>query len=704
MNYREKHVCRIIWMLIGIVCVFNPAWSQTANRFFKDSDPMKFGVYYYPEQWPEEDWEKDIRHMAELGFDFTHFGEFAWAKMEPEEGKYDFSWLDKAVNLAAKNNLKVILCTPTATPPVWLTQKHPEILMVNNEGTTVQHGARQQASWSSAKYREYVQKIVMHLAKRYANHPAVWGWQIDNEPSHYRLAYDYNASVQNNFRTWLKQKYTNIDVLNASWGSAFWSHMYNNFAQIRVPNQNEIIQKPNTHALLDFKRFTADEIAGFIKYQQDILRKHISPEQWITTNVMEEHAAVDPLRMSNLDILSYTKYMVAGISPGAGKLGFRIGSSTSIGYANDFIRPITGNVGVMELQPGQVNWGKYNPQPLPGAIRLWMYHVWSGANRFLCTYRFRQPLSSIEQYHEGIISTDGESLSRGGEEFVQGMKEIKKLEKTHLQEKESSAKVGLLYSSDSRWETDNQLQTEQWSYINHHLKYYRALNALGMEIDVIDETTDFSGYKALIVTAFQLMDKSLAERWKKYAEQGGQLIITSRTGQKNREAHLWKGKLSSPIYELIGATDLYYDHLPITEEGLISFSGKSFKWNNWADILSPNKTAEVWATYADQFYQGGAAVLHQKVGVGSVTYIGPDTDSGDLEEEVLKKVFQQARIPFTTLPEGVVINSYRGIKIGLNYSSEEISIPIKQGAIILQGSEILKPTNVLIWKERKTIK
>jgi beta-galactosidase len=701
MNFRQKHNNGIVPMIIGLLCLFNQGWSQNTNQFFKENDPMHFGVYYYPEQWPEEDWEIDIKKIASLGFDFTHFGEFAWAKMEPEEGKYDFSWLDKAINLAAKNNIKVILCTPTATPPVWLTNKFPEILMVNSEGTTIQHGARQQGSWSSDKYREYIQKIVEQLAKRYANNPAVCGWQIDNEPSHYRLGYDYNASVQLKYRSWLKKKYGTIDSLNAVWGNAFWSHTYNSFDQIRAPNQNEIIQQPNTHALLDFKRFTADELANFIHFQQKILRKNISLSQWITTNVTEERASIDPQRMGFLDILSYTKYMVAGTSMGIGELGFRIGSSTSIGYANDFIRPITGNVGVMELQPGQVNWGKYNPQPLPGAIRLWMYDIWSGGNKFLCTYRFRQPLSGIEQYHGGIISTDGDSLSRGGKEFVDAMKEIKSIEKLHSVPNNTTTKVGLLYSIDSRWETDNQLQSEQWSYINHHLKYYKSLNELGVSVDVIDETFDFSKYKMLVVTAFQLTDKSLIEKWKQYVEQGGQLIITSRTAQKDREAHLWKGNLSSPIYNLIGANDLFYDHLPSTNEGMISFKGKNFKWNNWADVLTANKSTEVWATYSDQFYQGKAAVLHKKAGAGSVTYIGPDTDSGDMEKAVLKEVFQQSKIPFTELPEGVIIRDHKGLKVGLNYSSSELTLPLKIKSSIISGQQNVKPAGVLIWKEEK---
>ena len=167
----------------------NSTFAQNANRFFDPSELMTVGSYYYPEQWPESNWERDIKKMAELGFDFTHFGEFAWSTMEPEEGKYNFDWLDKAVKLAEKYKLKVVMCTPSPAPPVWLTQKHPDVLMVNADGRTIQHGARQQASWSSAKYREYVEKIVTILAKRYGNSPAVFGWQIDNEPSHYG-AYD----------------------------------------------------------------------------------------------------------------------------------------------------------------------------------------------------------------------------------------------------------------------------------------------------------------------------------------------------------------------------------------------------------------------------------------------------------------------------------------------------------------------------------
>ena len=161
------------------------SFAQKGQEYFNDEKLMLVGTYYYPEQWPETQWERDIEKMAELGFDFTHYGEFAWAVMEPEEGQYNFGWLDKVVALAAENQMKVIMCTPSPTPPAWLTTQHPDVLMVNAEGRAIQHGARQHASWSSGKYREYVKNIVAKLAQRYGDNKAVWGWQIDNEPSHY---------------------------------------------------------------------------------------------------------------------------------------------------------------------------------------------------------------------------------------------------------------------------------------------------------------------------------------------------------------------------------------------------------------------------------------------------------------------------------------------------------------------------------------
>ena len=172
--------------------------------WFKDKDLTLTGAYYYPEHWDESQWERDFKQMHDLGFEFTHFAEFAWAQLEPEEGKYDFAWLDKAVALAAKYDLKVIMCTSTATPPVWLSRKYPEILIKNENGTVLDHGARQHASFASPVYRELAYKMIEKLAQHYGNDSRIIGWQLDNEPA---VQFDYNPKAELAFRDFLREKY-----------------------------------------------------------------------------------------------------------------------------------------------------------------------------------------------------------------------------------------------------------------------------------------------------------------------------------------------------------------------------------------------------------------------------------------------------------------------------------------------------------------
>jgi beta-galactosidase len=685
-----------------LLCLANVTLAQSADKFFPKSDLMPIGSYYYPEQWPHEYWARDIKKMAEVGFDFTHFGEFAWTFIEPEEGKFDFKWLDEALELAHQNGIKVIMCTSSPTPPIWLEQKHPEILMVNDNGVTMQHGSRQQCSWSSPVYREYVSKMVEALAKHYANDKRIWGWQLDNEPSHYGQ-YDYSPAAQVSFQKWLKNKYQNIDTLNKTWGTAFWSIRYTDFSQIRCPNAKELIAQPNPHEVLDFKRFSADEVTDFLGMQYNILRKHILPEQWITTNLMPTHDQVDPTRMTNLDFVTYTKYLVAGYDKGLGPQGFRMGSPTSIAFSNDLFRPINGTTGVMELQPGQVNWGKFNPQPMPGVVRMWIWHAFAGGNKFVCNYRFKQPLTGGEQYHYGIIGTDGVTPSRSGEEYIKVIGELKKIKKDYdpnakMPKDYQSRLTAVLYNPDNRWEEDNQPQTNQWNFMDHLMRYYGALKEFNCPVDVITEDKDFAKYPVMIAPAYELLDAKLVERWKQYVENGGHLVLSCRTGQKNRNGKLWEMKYSEPIYNLIGAKVSFYDLLPDTVWGTIKMGLKTYKWNNWADVVDPMPGTEVWATYTNQYYVGRAGVINRKLGKGTVTYVGPDTDDGSLEKAALQKVYQQAGIPIANLPEGVILEWRDGFWVGVNYSAKAYNVPIPATAKVLIGSRILNPAGVVVWK------
>jgi beta-galactosidase len=692
---------RVTVMVCFCLVMYNVT-AQQASRFFPQADLMKAGTYYYPEQWPKADWERDLKRIHELGFEFTHYAEFAWSSLEPEEGKYNFGWLDTAIQLAEKYQLKVILCTPSPAPPAWLTTKYPQVLVVNEDGMRLQHGSRQFTSWASEKYRQLCSKMVEVLAKRYGHHPAVWGWQIDNEPSHGN-GYDYGTAAVTHFRAWLQKKYKRIDSLNKSWGNAFWSQSYNSFAQIPIPNQ-KLSGRVNPHAMLDFRRYTADEAASFIHLQQQVLRKHIAPQQWITTNVMPEYGIVDPRRLQQLDLVTYTRYLVPAYGLLDGEQGFRMGGNTTIGFSSDFIRSVKGEVAVMELQPGQVNWGKYNPQVYPGAERMWVYHVFASGNKFVCNYRFRQPLSGIEQYHYGVMQTDGVSLSQSGAEYVAAVNEIKALRKqyqlTVWPADYAARKTAILFNVDNRWETEYQPQTTQWDLMTHIRKYYKAAKSFTAPVDFIYDTTDFSKYPVVIAPAYQLLSKQLVAKWQQYVQQGGHLVLTCRTGQKDPEAHFPETVFAGNIHGLTGMKELFFDHLPETMKGVIQAGGQQYSWNNWADVITP-ADAEVWATYSNQFYAGKAAVISKKWGRGSVTYIGADSDDGKLEKDMLQKVYERAGIALLPLPDGVSVEWRDGFWVGMNYSSSVQQLSLPANATLLTGNATLPPAGVVVWKDNK---
>lgn len=678
------------------------------NCFFKPDKMVETGVYYYPEAWNPDQWNRDFKNMSAMGFEFTHFAEFAWAQIEPKEGMFDFNWLDKAVELAAKNNIKVILCTPSATPPSWLVRKYPEILVQLPNGQSSMHGTRQHCSWSSSRYREYITKVVEEMAKHFANDNRIWGWQIDNEPSHYSKL-DYNPEAQEKFKIWLKKKYKTIESLNNAWGTSFWSGVYSDFNQIEMPNEGRFVSGiASPTSILDLKRFNADECASFISMQFNILRENVSKSQFITSNYMSSHTDVDPWRNKDLDFISYTMYPVAGYTKGIGDQGFRLGDPWRISFANDFFRALNGVTGVMELQPGQVNWGNFNPQPYPGAIRAWLWNSFAGGLNFICSYRFRQPLSGGEMFHYGMVGTDGVTPSNGGMQYSQFMEEIRELRKIFVPNvpvpKEYLArKTALLYNVDNVWETNILPQTKQWNEISHITKYYSSLKTLSVPVDIVSENHDLNAYPFVIVPAYQLVDKALIYKWEEYVRNGGNLVVSCRTGLKDRNGHFPEAAWADAISNLIGAKITMNDMLGVNMSAKVSFDKSIYPWHIWADILEPASGTETWATYADQFYAGKASVVHRKLGKGTLTYIGVDTDS-DFEKDILKKVYEKAGVGVNELPEGVIVNWRDGFWVVINYSSVNVSFDIPKDAEIIFGTTELSPAGVLVWKQPQILK
>lgn len=670
------------------------------GRYFEPEELTAVGAYYYPEHWDESQWERDIKKMAGMGFEFIHLGEFAWAFLEPEKGKYDFEWLDKAIAISEKNGLKIVLCTSTATPPAWLSEWRPEILRVMENGQRMAHGRRQHASFSSDFYRKYSLKMIEKLAERYGTNPNVIGWQLDNEP---KGTEDFSENATERFRDWLRDKYKDIDTLNSAWGTPFWSMVYNNFDQITLPRRS--LGMSNPHQWVDHRRFMAQETADFLHEQAETIRRYALKSQWITTNFQRDIKTADPWMSKDLDFISFTTYLVQGYSMGIGKDGFRRGNFFDLPFASDYYRSIAGTTGIMELQPGQINWSKVaNPLPEPGAVRMWLWHAYALGNDFVCTYRFRQPLYGSEQYHYGILGPDGVTPTYSGKDFGQFAAEIRKLRKEYDSNRKPDVAytrrlTGMMFSRNNRWDMERQPQAVEWDYKRHVLEnYYIPVKSFGAPVEFVDEIRDFTKFPVLIAPAYQLLDRGLVEKWKTYVEQGGQLVLSCRTGQKDRNGHLWEAKWAAPIYDLIGAELFGYDTIPAPESGVVHYDNEEYEWNNWGDILEPREGTESWAEYRNGFYSGKSAVTHRKLGKGTVTYIGVDTDTAELEKAVLRRIYEQAGIATEDLPAGMAVEYRDGFGIAVNYSDQEYPVPAPEGARFIFGGATIGSCEVAVWK------
>jgi beta-galactosidase len=651
--------------------------ADNAYRF-PPADLMNLGVYYYPEAWPSSQWPRDLANIRKLGLEFVHLGEFAWAFMEPTEGNFDFAWLDRNLELAAAQGLKVVLCTPTPAPPVWLTQKFPDTLMVDAAGRRQAHGTRAHACWNSENYLVRVSAIVNELGRRYGADPRVWGWQLDNELSHYGKEPCFCDNCQHEFQAWLEKKYGTIDRLNRDWGTAFWSQRYQSFDQIRLPNPQEYPAQFNPHHMLDAQRWFADDVADYLRFQAGILRKYCGHNQWITTNHMHDFGAVNPaLTARDFDLVTWTIYPAHG-NANRGPLGFRLGDSATLTFAADFMRTLNGQAGLMELQPGQVNWGEVNPQPYPGAVHLWIMRAFAAGQKFVCTYRYREPLSGAELYHYGLVGPDGVTPTTGGEQYAQAARELAQLR--------AAATPGAPLPP-------------AWDTYAHLLKYHSALKRAGAPVDVITEDKDFSAYKFLVAPAYQLVDEKLVARWKKYVEDGGHLILSCRTGQKDRRGFLWEGPWAAPILDLIGAKIKFYDTLPAPNVGHVTAGAQAHAWNTWAEVLeTPDDRTVALARHADQYYQGGIAATTRKLGQGTVTYIGVDSQDGTLEAQLVRDAMQRAGVAAENFPEGFCVDFRDGLWIATNFTEKPVNAPVPGGAKILLGTASVPTAGVTVWK------
>jgi beta-galactosidase len=655
---------------------------------------VKIGVYYYPEQWPRRQWERDFDNIVKLGLQIVHMAEFAWFEMEPRPGEFQFEWMDHCLELARRRKLDVILCTPTAAPPIWLSQQFPQTLPMLEGNVPGRFGGRRHYNPLSPELRDATRRIVTAMAERFGNHPSVIGWQIDNE---YSGPFDQSAVTHAAFAQWLKRKYGDIQSLNRAWGNQFWNTYYTDFSQILLP-ANRDPKYANPHHHLDASRFWSWAFADFNHLQAEILQPKIGA-RFLTTNFMPFHLDCDPGDMAkDLSLFSWDAYPVTGWEKDGDDQTYRIADPAAMGFVHDQMASYNSRWALMEIQPGHLNWSGIPARVYPGAIRLWLWTAFAHGAEFVTVYRFRQPRFGIELFHHGLVSHDGITPTTGGEEFARVISEIKQLDLKRVpalkdEHQDLTNTVGIVFDFDQLWEYASVPQAKRWSQTRWLTIWYAALAQMGMRIKILRPDMEWPKQLPMIVApGLQMVDENMIRKLTDYARGGGHLVLTCRTALMDKNGQAWEGPTAAPILPLIGARIDSYDGLREGRFGQVKFGDAMYSWGVWGDQLIAESGTEVLATYADQFYAAAAAITRKTFGAGIVSYFGV------FSEPPLVEAFVKQALGREPLPNRVHILQRGSYKIALNYQDQPVTIPVAPGARFVIGSERLEPCGVAVWE------
>jgi len=658
---------------------------------------MYFGCDYYPEHWPEERWEKDARMMKEARFNVVRMAEFAWAKLEPKEGQFDFNWLDKAIEILAQHNIKTVLGTPTATPPAWLATKHPVILRVNKWGIRTSFGGRRAYCPNSRIYRTYSEKIVSKMAEHYKDNENVIGWQIDNEFGGDRekgLCYCEQCAAQ--FRQWLKGKYETLDKLNQEWGTVFWSQTYTEWEQIPLPRGLETAHNPSL--LLDYRRFISDSYISYQKLQIDILRR-ICPHKFITHNFMGLFNAIDYYKLAEpLDFVAWDNYPNLRFT-GENK------SSVKVSLSHDVMRGLKEkNFWVMEEQSGPSGWQCVDSNPYPGEIRLWTYQAIAHGAEGILYFRWRTSRFGTEQFWHGILDQSGTPRKRY-EEVKKTGQELKRLS-DKLIGLEFPREVAMLTSYDEQWAFEIQPNNPKFNYQEHFASYYQLLNVWNVPVDVISIQGDFSKYKLLIAPALFLINNDLLDNLKEFVEKGGILIVTFRSGIKNWNNVVFDQPLPAKLNDLLGIEIVEYNSLSSMQKGKLELIYPEIKplqgeCDTWCDIIKC-RGAEIVGRYMESYYKNEACITINRFGQGCAIYIGTNP-SPEIKKCLLRWAIEKSGVKPSFQADSENIEVVLRRKEGkdylffLNHSEKSHQVKLDQSCVeLLERREYSKDSVVTI--------
>lgn len=469
------------------------------------------GVCYYPEHWPEDHWADDAAQMIATGLTWVRIGEFGWSRMEPTPGNLDWEWLDRAITVLGDAGLKIILGTPTATPPRWMIDKHPDMLPVDAQGRTRKFGSRRHYDFSHPGYRDECKRIARLMGERYGQDPHIAAWQIDNEYDCHDTTLSYSDAARKGFQDWLAQRYQSIDALNRAWGNVFWSMEYDSFDQIDLPNLT-VTEASHPHVLA-FRRYSSDQVVAFNKVQADTLRKYSDAP--LIHNFMGRITTFDHWTVgADLDVASWDSYPIGFLSdrlegtPAFKKAFLRQGHPDNQAFHHDLYRAVgKGRMWVMEQQPGPVNWAPYNPAPLPGMARLWAWEAFAHGAETVCYFRWRQAPFAQEQMHAGLLRPDS-APTPALAEVRQVADEIAALADVGT----APAQAALVFDYESAWGWDAQPQGADFEMFRLAFAAYCGLRRAGLNIDILPpDTKDLSAYQLVMAPGIMNLSEPLRQ-------------------------------------------------------------------------------------------------------------------------------------------------------------------------------------------------
>ena len=641
-------------------------------------------VCYYPEHWPRERWSEDARRMKELGLSFVRIGEFAWSRLEPEPGRYDFGWMREAMDILGEQGLQVVLGTPTATPPKWLVDAHPDILPVGLDGRRRGFGSRRHYCFSNRVYRAESRRIATALAREFGRHPALAGWQVDNEYGCHDTVTCACPECRAAFQGWLAARYGDIGALNAAWGNVFWSMELQNFGQVELPLA--CVTTPNPSAVLDHRRFASDTVIEYNRAQVSELRAE-SPGRFVTTNFMGGFTQFDHFKlMQDLDFATWDSYPLgfldeSGLPDDVKVFYARSGHPDIAALNHDLYRAVgRGKFWVMEQQPGPVNWAGFNPSPAPGMVRYWTLEALAHGADEVSYFRFRQAPFAQEQMHAGLHTPDG-GPDVASSEIEAMWPELRALDL----EPTGQAEVAIVFDYEAAWVFEAEPQGKSFRYPDLVLTWYSAARALGLNVDFVRPGDNLDGYKLVLVPSLPIVS---AEALSALQSTGAVTVFGPRCGSKTSTFQIPGNLPPGPLQALLPLQVTRVESLRPGLTAPLEAFGQVWPVGVWREY-SRSELEPV------QRFQDGVPALYRH-GPRLALMFWPD---GPYLGRLLAELAGEVGLATTPLQEGLRLRHRGALTFAFNAAPYAQAAPAGREARFVVGGSEVPAYGVSVWRD-----